>query len=155
MSWATSDASIDQDTGVRLTDNRRQRRELGETNRAANIRFESDNESLTHRRLAAAVQLAVGEVFMSEEIRKPIDRNLIEKLFTAPGSESWRSWDDVFHWVEERPDRVGGGSTARRLMEALDRTQRHGVPFTRDIQKALSVLQRHASPIEEIHWRRT
>jgi hypothetical protein len=92
---------------------------------------------------------------MSDNTWTPIDRNLIEKLFTAPGSESWDSWDDAFQWVKERPDQVGGRAPAQRLMEALDRTQRHGVPFTRDVQKALGALQRHTSPIEEIHWRRT
>jgi hypothetical protein len=94
-------------------------------------------------------------MLMSEEKRAPIDRHIIEKMFTAPGSEGWDSWDDAFQWVKERPDQVGGRAAAQRLMEALDRTQRHGVPFTRDVQKALGALQRHASPIEEIHWRRT
>lgn len=26
---------------------------------------------------------------MSEDTRAPIDRNIIEKIFTAPGSEGW------------------------------------------------------------------
>jgi hypothetical protein len=84
-----------------------------------------------------------------------IDQGIIEKIFTAPGSEAWDSWDDAFQWVKERPSRVGGPAMAQRLMEALDRTQRHGVPFTRDSQKAFEAVQRHAEPIEEIHWRRT
>jgi len=92
---------------------------------------------------------------MSDEKRAAIDRNIIEKMFMAPGSEDWDSWDDAFQWVKERPDQVGGRASAQRLMEALDRTQRHGVPFTRDVQKALGTLQRHLSPIEETHWRRT
>jgi hypothetical protein len=83
------------------------------------------------------------------------DQGIIEKMFTAPGSEDWDSWDDAFQWVKECPDQAGGRAAAQRLMEALDRTQRHGVPFTRDVRKALETLQRHASPIEEIHWRRT
>jgi hypothetical protein len=94
-------------------------------------------------------------MLMSEEKGAPIDRDIIEKMFTRPGSEGWDSWDDAFQWVKERPDQVGGRATAQRLMEALDRTQRHGVPFTRDVHKALEAVQRHASPIEEIHWRRT
>jgi len=92
---------------------------------------------------------------MSEETRAPIDQNVIEKLFTAPGSEDWDSWDDAFQSVKKRPSQVGGRATAQRLMEALDRTQRHGVPFTHDVQKALAALRRHTSPIEEIHRRRT
>ena len=89
---------------------------------------------------------------MSEETRAPINRTVIEQMFAAPDSAGWDSWDDAFQWVKERPDQVGGRATAHGLMEALDRTQRHGVPFTRDVQKALRALQRHASPIEEIHW---
>jgi hypothetical protein len=83
------------------------------------------------------------------------DQDVIEKMLTAPGSEDWESWDNAFQWVRERPDQIGGLAVAQRLMEALDRTQRHGVPFTRNTRKALEVLQRHATPIEEIHWRRT
>jgi hypothetical protein len=92
---------------------------------------------------------------MPEKTPQPIDQNVVEKLFTAPGSENWNSWDDAFQWVKKRPRQVGGRAIAQRVMEALDRTQRHGVPFTRDVQKALGALQRHAHAIEEIHWRRT
>jgi hypothetical protein len=92
---------------------------------------------------------------MPGQKRTAIDRGVIEKIFSAPGSENWDSWDDAFQWVKERPDRVGGRATAQRLMEALDCTQRHGVPFTRDVRRALEALRRHQGPIEEIHWRRT
>lgn len=92
---------------------------------------------------------------MPEQERAGIDQRIIEMIFTAPGSETWDSWDDAFQWVKERPDQVGGLAAARRLMEALDCTQRHGVPFTRDVGKALEALQRHLGPVEEIHWRRT
>lgn len=87
--------------------------------------------------------------------RTAIDQDIIEEMFTAPGSEEWDSWDDAFQWVKDRPDQVGGRATAQCLMEALDCTQRHGVPFTRDVRRALEALQQHLGPIEEIHWRRT
>jgi hypothetical protein len=82
------------------------------------------------------------------------DQDIIEQMFAAPGSEEWDSWDDAFQCVKDHPDLVGGRAIAQRLMEALDCTQRHGVPFTRDVRKALEALQRHAGPIEAIPWRR-
>ena len=92
---------------------------------------------------------------MSGQRGTAFDQDIIEKMFTAPGSQDWDSWDDAFQCVRDRPDQVGGLAVAQRLMEALDCTQRHGVPFTRDARKALEALQRHLGPIEEIHWRRT
>lgn len=83
------------------------------------------------------------------------DQRIIEKMLTAPGSEEWDSWDDAFQWVKARPGQAGGRAAAQRLMKALDCTQRHGVPFTRDVRKALKALERHLGSIEEIHWRRT
>ena len=92
---------------------------------------------------------------MQGQERGGVDQRIIEMIFTAPGSEEWDSWDDAFQRVKERPDRIGVPAVARRLMEALDCTQRDGVPFTRDFRKAFEAVRRRVGPVEEIHWRRT
>ena len=83
------------------------------------------------------------------------NERVIETIVSAPGSENWDSWDDAYHWVSEHPDLVGGRGIAWRFMEALDRTQRHGVPFTRDRQKAIDAIQPHIGSLEPMHRRGT
>jgi hypothetical protein len=82
-------------------------------------------------------------------------RHVVDIIFSSPAAEEWASWDDVFHWVQDHPEQVGGPGLAWQYMEALDRTQRHGVPFTRDPAAAARAIARHLGPIEAIHERGT
>jgi len=92
---------------------------------------------------------------MAESNNAAFTRHVIDIIFSAPGAEGWDSWDDVFHWIQDHPDLVGGAGLAWRYMEALDRTQRHGVPFTRDPAAAARAIEPHLGPIEDIHERGT
>ena len=83
------------------------------------------------------------------------NEQVIETIMSAPDAEAWDSWDDAYHWVNEHPERVGGRGIAWRFMEALDRTQRHGVPFTHDPQKAVQAIQPHIGGLEPMHRRGT
>lgn len=78
-------------------------------------------------------------------------RHVLAIIFSAPGADAWNSWDDAYRWVQDHPDLIGGPSLAWRYMEALARTQRRGVPFTRDLAEAAHAIELHLGPIEDIH----
>jgi hypothetical protein len=92
---------------------------------------------------------------MRKKDQRTFNEKVITTIVSAPGSEDWNSWDDAYHWVSEHPRQVGGRGIAWRFMEALERAQRHGVPFTRDPERAVQAVLPHLGSIEQVHARGT
>lgn len=71
-----------------------------------------------------------------------LNQNIIERIFSSEQSKGRDSWDDAIYFVQRHAGEFGGEDAARELMDAFERAQRDGLPFTKDPSQVSEVLQK-------------